>query len=130
MPEHGFTPTESSHGKTTHDDLPMPGGYTFGELRDAVEILEAMGVPGVSHENGRQANGDAYAKYLEGIRAENGQTGIDQLMQQHAGHVEPKQEEPEEPEEEVSGAQITPYSTPKPRKPKPKTKSKPARRRK
>lgn len=90
----GFTPTEPSHATTTHDDLPMPGGATFGELEDAPTILEAMGIPGASAANSRQANADAYAKYLQEAREEVSKQALDTWLQQNAQHA-PKHEDDE-----------------------------------
>lgn len=71
-----------SHAKTLHDGLPLPGGRKVGGVGgELVGLLVKLGIPGVSHEHGRGANIEAYAKHVEGIR----KAGADKALAEWLG---------------------------------------------
>lgn len=66
-----------SYAKTQHDALPLPGGRKIGDVGgELAGLLVKLGIPGASHEHGRAANVEAYAKHVEGIR----KAGADKAM--------------------------------------------------
>lgn len=68
----GIAPVRKSHAKTLHDPLPWPGGRTLGAVPPAefTSKLVEWGIPGASHEQGREANAAAYGRHIERLRTE------------------------------------------------------------
>lgn len=85
-PGGAFAVAAPSHAKTQHDHLPFPGGRTLGAVPPAefVSKLIAWGIPGASHEQGREGNARAFALHLERIRAEAGQRAINEWLAEAA----------------------------------------------
>lgn len=63
------SPALKSYPRTSHDALPLPGGGFVGSTAtdDLVRVLMKARVP-VTHEMGRAAVADAYAKYVAEVR--------------------------------------------------------------
>ena len=85
----GFAPLKDSRAKLGGlGKLKLPDGRELdavggGEL---ARVLIQEGVPGVSHENGRQKNVEAYAAYLEAIEKEAAAKAVAaRLRQRHGG---------------------------------------------
>lgn len=69
--------------KTPYDHLPLPGGTgKLGATRDGdlVRILTRHQVPGVSAENGRQTNAQAYAAHIERIKTEAATRAVNEWL--------------------------------------------------
>lgn len=65
--------------------LPVPGGGTIASV-SAAELARcgvAAGVPGMSHENGKQANSDAYAQFVAKGKAAAGEAWHAEWLAQH-----------------------------------------------
>lgn len=58
--------------KTPYDHLVLPDGRKIGQIEDGdlCRTLQGLAVPGVSPENGRATNVNAFAAHVERIRAE------------------------------------------------------------
>jgi hypothetical protein len=69
-------PTRSPHG-----NLPLPGGKTAAQVEDTTRILVGLGIPGTSHDKGRDANLAAYAAYLEQIHKVAGDAAVSQWLE-------------------------------------------------
>lgn len=74
----GIAPVRTSIHRTPHDALELPGGYRLGDVQDAelVRILIVACVPGVSSENGRATNAEAYAAHLKLIQDEGARSAL------------------------------------------------------
>jgi hypothetical protein len=81
-----FAPVLPSHAKTQYDALPWPGGGKLGDVPPAefTSRLVAWGIPGASHEQGREANAAAYARHLERLRAEAAQAAVNAFLAEAA----------------------------------------------
>lgn len=73
-------PLRRSHAKLDGDlvKLTLPGGRALDDLSggDLARALIDLGVPGVSHEAGRETNAKAYAKHLDDIAANTGKSAV------------------------------------------------------
>jgi hypothetical protein len=60
------------------DALPLPNGRTVGQVDgdEFTQFLVKNGVPGASHENGKQANAEAYDRYLAKIRNDGAERAV------------------------------------------------------
>jgi hypothetical protein len=76
LPNNGWAPALPGESKTLHDDLILPGGKRLRDERKLASVLEAAGVPGVSHSAGRDINAAAYAAHLNSI----GKAGAEQAV--------------------------------------------------
>ena len=69
--------------KTQYDHLPLPGELgRLGAVRDGdlVRILAGYRVPGVSAENGRMTNAQAYAAHIERIKSEGATRAVNEWL--------------------------------------------------
>jgi hypothetical protein len=68
-PEHGSL-VKSSYASTPFDDLPFFGGRKIKETGNSeiASLLIDAGIPGASHNNGRQKNLELYDAHLETFR--------------------------------------------------------------
>lgn len=82
----GIAPVQASHAKTSHDALPWPGGRKLGAVPpgEFTSSLMAWKIPGASHEHGRAANAEAYARHLERLRTEGAQAAENAFMAEAA----------------------------------------------
>lgn len=79
----GIAFAPDSISRTPYDHLPLPGSHgKIGAVRDGdlVRILAQHGVPGVSAENGRQTNAQAYAAHIERIRTEAATRAVNEWL--------------------------------------------------
>jgi hypothetical protein len=76
--------TKPSTAKTPHDDLRLPGGRRLGDVHGNLAAL-LVGIPGVSYENGRLANAEAYAALLGKIHDDGGRTSVAAWLNAHKG---------------------------------------------
>lgn len=51
-----------------HAELPLPTGQRIGNVRHVTGLLLKYGVPGVSHEQGRERNIAAYAAFVDALK--------------------------------------------------------------
>lgn len=63
-------PTQRSWPRTDHDDLPLPGGLTVGQVPSAElsRLFIGMGVPGCTASQGRLANVAHYAAHVAEVQ--------------------------------------------------------------
>jgi hypothetical protein len=70
--------TPTNYAATLHDDLQIPGGRKIAECNNSelVSILTRAKVPGVTNNQGRAQNLEAYAAYLNGMGEAAGRAAI------------------------------------------------------
>lgn len=72
-----FAPSHSI-ARTNFDYLELPGGRKVGEMGDGelCRTLQTLKIPGVSPENGRATNVNAYAAHIDRIQSEGARTAV------------------------------------------------------
>ena len=73
--------------RTPHDALPVPGDRFLGDVQsdELTRMLIRAGIAGVSWENGRAANADAYAKHLSQIKEDAGNRAVAEWLLANRG---------------------------------------------
>jgi len=89
VPQMGVAPVKASRAKLgAIGKLTLPDGRVLDDVggSELARILIQEGVPGVSHENGRQKNVEAYAAYLDAIEKEAAAKAVAaRLRRRHGG---------------------------------------------
>jgi hypothetical protein len=71
--------TASIEKPANFDTLRLPDGRSCGDVRrggDLARLLQRLGVPGVSPQNGRSENLAAYSVHLQAIREEGARNAV------------------------------------------------------
>jgi hypothetical protein len=89
LPPGAPAPLSPSRALTSHDKLPVFGGKLLADVPSAelTRWFIGAGVAGVSHEQGRAQNAEAYANHIARIHTVAGDRAVAEWLQAKSGAV-------------------------------------------